>query len=57
MLIGNLLSLVTIIYFAAVILAIYQLQQKEIDRIQQQIDENNCLLDELQRQLKVQSTT
>lgn len=54
---GNLLSLVTIIYFVVVILAVYQLQQNELDRIQQQIDKNNCLLDELQRRLQVQSMT
>lgn len=53
---GNLLALVTTIYFTAVILAVYHLQQKELDRIQQQIDENNCLLDEMQRRLHVQST-
>lgn len=57
MLMGNLLSLVTIIYFVAVILAVYQLQQNELDRIQQQINKNNCLLDELQRRLQVQSMT
>ena len=44
MLMGNLLSLVTTIYFVAVILAVYHLQQKELDRIQRQIDENNCVL-------------
>jgi hypothetical protein len=53
---GNLLSLVTTIYFLAVILAVYLLQQKELDRIQRQIDENNCVLDEMQRRLHVQST-
>ena len=57
MLMGNLLSLVTIIYFVAVILAVYQLQQNELDRIQQQINKNNCFLDELQRRLQVQSMT
>ena len=56
MLMGNLLSLVTIVYFVAVILAVYHLQQKEIDRMQRQIDENNCLLDEMQRRLHIQST-
>jgi len=56
MLMGNLLSLVTIIYFVAIILAVYHLQQKEIDRMQRQIDENNCLLDEMQRRLHMQST-
>lgn len=56
MLMGNLLSLVTTIYFVAIILAVYHLQQKELDRIQHQIDENNCLLDEMQRRLHVQST-
>jgi hypothetical protein len=56
MLMGNLLSLATTIYFVAVILAVYHLQQKELDRIQRQIDENNCVLDEMQRRLHVQST-
>jgi hypothetical protein len=56
MLMGNLLSLVTTTYFVAVILAVYHLQQKELDRIQRQIDENNCVLDEMQRRLHVQST-
>ena len=53
---GDLLSLITIIYFVAIILTVYHLQQKELDRIQRQIDENNCLLDEMQRRLHVQST-
>ena len=53
---GNLLSLVMTIYFVAIILAVYHLQQKELDRIQQQIDENNRLFDEMQRRLHVQST-
>ena len=53
---GDLLSLVTTIYFVAIILAVYHLQQKELDRIQQQIDENNRLFDEMQRRLYVDST-
>jgi hypothetical protein len=56
MLMGNLLSLVMTIYFVAIILAVYHLQQKELDRIQQQIDENNRLFDEMQRRLYVEST-
>lgn len=53
---GNLLSLVMTVYFVAVILAVYFLQQRELDRIQQQIDENNCVIDEMQRRLHVEST-
>jgi hypothetical protein len=48
---GNLLALITTIYFVVVILAVYHLQQKEFDRMQRQ-DENNCLLDEVQRRLR-----
>jgi hypothetical protein len=43
---GDLLSLITIIYFVAIILAVYHLQQQELDRIQRQIDKNNRLVDE-----------
>lgn len=53
---GDLLSLITIIYFVAIILAVYHLQQQELDRIQRQIDENNRLVDEMQQRLHVQST-
>jgi hypothetical protein len=53
---GDLLSLVTTIYFVAIILAVYHLQQRELDRIQRQIDENNRLVDEMQRRLHVHAT-
>lgn len=56
MLMGDLLSLVTTIYFVAIILAVYHLQQRELDRIQRQIDENNRLVDEMQRRLHVHPT-
>ena len=56
MLMGDLLSLITIIYFVAIILAVYHLQQQELDRIQRQIDVNNRLVDEMQRRLHLQST-
>jgi hypothetical protein len=35
---------------------VYHVQQNELDRIQQQIDENNRLFDEMQRRLHVEST-
>ena len=53
---GDLVSLVTTIYFVAIILAVYHLQQRELDRIQRQIDENNRLVDEMQRRLHVHPT-
>jgi hypothetical protein len=53
---GDLLSLLTIIYFVAIILAVYHLQQQELDRIQRQIDVNNRLVDEMQRRLHVHPT-
>ena len=56
MLMGDLLSLVTTIYFVAIILAVYHLQQRELDRIQRQINENNRLVDEMQRRLHVHPT-
>jgi hypothetical protein len=56
MLMGDLLSLITIIYFVAIILAVYHLQQQELDRIQRQIDVNNRLVDEMQRRLHVHPT-
>ena len=40
----------------AALLAVYHLQQQELDRIQRQIDENNRIVDEMQRRLHVQST-
>ena len=52
MLMGDILSLITIIYFVAIILAVYHLQQQELDRIQRQIDVNNRLVDEMQRRLQ-----
>ena len=55
-LMGDLLSLITIIYFVAIIFAVYHLQQQELDRIQRQIDENNRLVDEMQRRLHVHPT-
>ena len=55
-LMGDLLSLITIIYFVAIILAVYHLQQQELDRIQRQIDENIRLIDEMQRRLHVHPT-
>ena len=36
---GNLLWLVTTIYFVGVILAIYHLEQRDLDRLQGQFDE------------------
>jgi hypothetical protein len=36
---GNLLWLVTTIYFVGIILAIYHLQQRDLDRLQRQFDE------------------
>ena len=56
MLMGGLLSLITIIYFVAIILAVYHLQQQELDRIQRQIDVTNRLVDEMQRRLHVHPT-
>jgi len=56
MLMGDLLSLITIIYFVAIILAVYHLQQQELDRMQRQIDVNNRLVDEMQRRLQVHPT-
>ena len=53
---GDLLSLITIIYFVAIIFAVYHLQQQELDRIQRQIDENIRLIDEMQRRLHVHPT-
>lgn len=53
---GGLLSLITIIYFVAIILAVYHLPQQEIDRIQRQIDVTNRLVDEMQRRLHVHPT-
>ena len=53
---GDILSLITTIYFVAVILAVYHLQQQELDRMQRQIDENNRLVDEMQRRLHVHQT-
>lgn len=37
---GILLWLLTFIYFVAVILAVYHLQQQQLDRIQRQIEES-----------------
>jgi hypothetical protein len=36
---GNLLWLGTIIYFVGIILIIYHLQQRDLDRLQRQFDE------------------
>lgn len=36
---GNLVWFLAIIYFVAIILVLYQLQQQELDRIQRQIEE------------------
>ena len=36
---GNLVWFLAIIYFVAIILVLYHLQQQELDRIQRQIEE------------------
>jgi hypothetical protein len=36
---GNLLWLVMTIYFVSIILIIYHLQQRDLDRLQRQLDE------------------
>lgn len=36
---GNLLWLMTTVYFLTIILVIYHLQQQELDRIQRELDE------------------
>lgn len=36
---GNPLSVLTVIYFVTVMMVVYHLQQKDLDRIQRQIDE------------------
>jgi hypothetical protein len=48
--------LVSTIYFVAITLAIYHLQQQELDRIQLQMDENSRVLDRMQSYLYINST-
>jgi hypothetical protein len=52
----NLVLLVSTIYFVAITLAIYHLQQQELDRIQLQMDENSRVLDRMQSYLYINST-
>lgn len=52
----NLVLLISTIYFVAITLAVYHLQQQELDRIQLQMDENSRVLDKMQRYLHVNST-
>ena len=52
----NLVLLVSTIYFVAITLAIYHLQQQELDRIQLQTDENSRVLDRMQSYLYINST-
>jgi hypothetical protein len=52
----SLLLLISTIYFVAITLAVYHLQQEELDRIQLQMDENSRLLDKIQNYLHINST-
>jgi hypothetical protein len=51
----NLLWLINTIYFVTITLAVYHLQQQELDRIQLQMDENSRILDKMQRYLHIDS--
>ncbi len=52
----NLLWLINTVYFVTITLAVYHLQQQELDRIQLQMDENSRILDTMQRYLHINST-
>ena len=52
----NSVLLVSTIYFVAITLAVYHLQQQELDRIQLQMDENSRVLDRMQSYLHINST-
>jgi hypothetical protein len=52
----SLLLLISTIYFVAITLAVYHLQQEELDRIQLQMDENSRMLDKIQHYLHISAT-
>lgn len=51
----NLVLLVGTIYFVVITLALYHLQQNELDRIQLQMDESSRILNRMQHYLDINS--
>ena len=52
----NLMLLTCTIYFLAITLVVYHLQQEELDRIQLRLDENSRVLDQMYRYLHTNFT-